>query len=325
MPSQQPTPSTVVVWRTPGPLAPPPPAVTPTTVPTIVNVTTPAHPPPPRTIHVRSPPAPQAPPHAATPVIPEFIARTPPPPSPVVIQVPPSPAPPRHAVVQVISSRLPDIEINPATPTTQSEEMVPEPIHVPPPSITVPAAVVQVGMGRPTPPPPFIVVRNPRSQGPEATPKPAQPVRPLTEIAPLFDGGVPEGMPSATQFQEQAPSIVTVSSPYAQALPAASPLPIIPPPASLVEIPGSIVQNRAVVRVPNPFPAVQDQLLEAAPTSPPAPLVKQSFSSSESAKSQLSIFGYGPVRHPFPIPPVDKRSSQSQVRLYLLGTLHPLH
>ena len=276
MPSQQPTAPTIVVRRTPVPPAPPPPAVPPTTV---VNVTTPAHPPPPRTVHVRSPPVPQAPPHAATSVIPEIISPPPlPPPPPVVVQVPPSPAPPPHAVVQVISRRLPDIEINPATPATQSEEIAPEPIHVPPPSITVPsAAVVQVGMGRPTPPPPFIMVRNPRAQGREATPKPVAPQsgeRPLTEITPLFDGVVPERGPSATQFQEQAPSIVTVSSPegVAQARPAASPLPIIPPPAALVEIPGNTVQNRAVVRVPNPFPAVQDQPLEAAPTSPPTPL-----------------------------------------------------
>lgn len=280
MPSQQPAPPTVVVRRTPAPLAPPP-AVTPTTVPTIVNVATPAQAPPSQIIHVRSPSVPQAPPRAATPVIPEIIAPPSLPPPPVVVQVPPSPAPPQHAVVQVISSRLPDIEIEPATPATQSEEMVPEPIHVPPSSITVPSAVVQVGMERPTQPPPFIVVRNPRTQTPVATPKPAQPVapqpedRPLTVIAPLFDG-VPEGMPSATQFQEQAPSIVTVSSPEgaAQALPTASqPLPVVPPPATLVEIPGGTVQNRAIVRVPNPFPPVQEQLLEAAPTSPPAPLV----------------------------------------------------
>lgn len=273
MPSQQPTPHTVVVRRTPGPLAPPPPAVTTTTVPTIVNVTTPAQPPPPRTIHVRSPPVPQAPPHAATPVIPEFIAPSALPPPPVVVQVPPSPAPRQHAVVQVISSRLPDIEIDPATPTAQSEEMVPEPIHAPPPSLTVPSAVLQVGMERPTPPPPFIVVRNPRSQGPAQPVAPPLEGRPLTVIAPLFDGGLPEGVPSATQLQEQAPSIVTVSSPEI-ALPSASqPLPIIPPPASLVEIPGSTVQNRAVVRVPNPFPVGQEPLLDAAPTSPPAPLV----------------------------------------------------
>ena len=293
MPSQQPTAPTVVVRRTPVPPAPPPPAVTPTTV---VNVTTPAHPPPPRTVYVRSPPVPPAPPHAATPVIPEFIARTPPPPGPVVVQVPPSPAPPLHAVVQVISSRLPDIEINPATPATQSEEIAPEPIHVPPPTITVPSAVVQVGMERPTPPPPFIVVRNPRAQGRGATPKPAQSAapqleeRPLTVITPLFDGVVPEGGP--TQLQEQAPSIVIGSSPgsVAQALPAASPLPIIPPPAALVEIPGSTVQNRAVVRVPNPFPVVQDQLLEAAPTSPPAPLLTH-VPSVPATPAVIQLFG----------------------------------
>ena len=273
MPSQQPTPPTVVVRRTPGPLAPPPPAVTSTTVPTIVNVSTPAQPPPPRTIQVRSPPVPQAPPHAATPVIPEIRAPSPLPPPPVVVQVPPSPAPQQHAIVQVISSRVPEIEIDPATPATQSEEIVPDPIHIPPPSLTVPSAVVQVGMERPTPPPPFIVVRNPRSQGPAQPVAPQPEERPLTVIAPFYDGGVPEGVPSATQLQEQAPSIVTVSSPEI-ALPAASQrLPIIPPPASLVEIPGSVVQNRAVVRVPNPFPDGQEQLLEAAPTSPPAPLV----------------------------------------------------
>jgi len=282
MPSQQPAPPTVVVRRTPVPPAPPQPAVTPTTVPTIVNVATPAQAPPPLTIHVRSPPIHTAPPRAATPVIPEIIAPPLLPPPPVVIQVPPSPAPPQHAVVQVISSRVPDIEIDPATPATQSEEIGPEPIHAPQRSITVPSAIVQVGMERPTPPPPFIVVRNPRPQGPEATPKPAQPVapqpeeRPLTVIAPLFDGGIPEGMPSATQAQGQAPSIATVSSPTSapQDLPTAPhPPPVIPPPASLVEIPGSIAQNRAVVRVPNPFPSVQEQLSEAAPISPPPPLV----------------------------------------------------
>lgn len=282
MPSQQPPPPTVVVRRTPGPLAPPPPAVTPTNVPTIVNITTPAQPPPPRSIYVRSPPvpqAPQAPPHATTPVIPESSTPSAPPPPPVVVQVPPLPAPQQHAIVQVISSRVPDIEIDPATPATQSEEIVPEPMHVPPPSLTVPSAVVQLGMGQPTPPPPLIVVRNPRPQGPAQPVAPQPEERPLTVIAPLFDGGVPEGVPSATQLQEQAPSIVTVSSPEI-ALPAASqPLPIIPPPASLVEIPGSLVQNRAVVRVPNPFPDGQEQLLGVAPTpplaptSPPAPLV----------------------------------------------------
>ena len=284
MPSHQPAPPTVVVRRTPAPLAPSPPAVAPTTVPTIINVSTPAQAPPPRTIHVRSPPVPQVPPRAATPVIPEIIAPPPLPPPPVVVQVPPSPAPPQHAVVQVISNRPPDIEIDPGTPAQAEEMMVPEPIHAPPPVITVPSAVVQVGMERPTPPPPFIVVRNPRTQIPEPTPRQTLPEeRPLTVIAPISDPGhehfgvgAPEGMPSATQFQGPAPSIATVSSPESapQAIPAApQPPPVIPLPASLVEIPGSIVQNRAVVRVPNPFPAAQEQPLEAASILPTAPSV----------------------------------------------------
>ena len=280
MPSHQPAPPTVVVRRTPMPLAPSPAAVAPTTVPTIINVATPAQAPPPRTIHVRSPPVHQVPPRAATPVIPEIIAPPPLPPAPVVVQVPP---PPQHVVVQVIPSRPPDIEIDPGTPAVQSE-MVPEPIHSPPPVITVPSVIVQVGMERPTPPQPFVVVRNPRSQIPEPTPRQAPPEeRPLTVIAPISDSGheqfgvgAPEGMPSATQFQGQAPSIATVPSPEIapEAMPAAPQQPpVIPPPASLVEIPGSIVQNRAVVRVPNPFPAAQEQPLDAASIAPTAPVV----------------------------------------------------
>ena len=225
---------------------------------------------------MRSPSVPQAPPRVATPVIPESISI---PPAPIVVQVPPSPAPPQHAVVQVISNRPPDIEIDPGTPAAQPE-VVPEPIHVPPPVITVPSAVVQVGMERPTPPPLFIVVRNPRLQRPESAPQPAPAAeRPLTVIAPIndeqFDAGAIEGMAAATQSQGQAHSIATVSSPESapQALPVAPQLPVIPPPASLVEIPGSIVQNRAVVRVPNPFLAAQEQPLEAAPTLPSTPPV----------------------------------------------------
>lgn len=286
MPSQQPAPPTVVVRRTPAPPAPPPPAVAPTPAPTVVNVATPTQAPPPQTIHVRPPSLPQALPRAATPVIPEIIAPPPLPPPPVVVQVPPSPAPPRHAVVQVVSGRPPDIEIDPGTPATQSEEMVPEPIHVPSPAITVPSAIVQVGMERPTPPPPLIVVRNPRPQRPGPSPQLAQSVAPpekhrLTVITPISESGhepideVPEGISPATPFQGQTPSFASVPSPESvpQALPAAPQLPaLIPPPASLVEIPGSVVQNRAVVRVPNPFPAVQEQPLEAAPASPAAPL-----------------------------------------------------
>ena len=284
MPSHQPAPPTVVVRRTPVPLVTSPPAVAPTTVPTIINVATPAQAPPSRTIHVRSPPVPQAPPRAVTPAIPEIIAPPPLPPPPVVVQVPPSPAPPQHAVVQVISNRPPDIEVDPGTPVVRPGEIVPQPVHTPPPVITVPSAIVQVDMERPTPPPPFIVVRNPRSQIPEPTPRQVLPEdRPLTVIAPIsdpgheqFGAGAPEGMPSATQFQGQAPSIATVSSPESapQVMPAApQPPPLIPPPASLVEIPGSVVQNRAVVRVPNPFPAAQEQPLEAVSISPTAPVV----------------------------------------------------
>jgi hypothetical protein len=216
-------PPTVVVRRTPAPPAPPPAACANNRTHCRqrcdpgAGSSTPNYP-----CAIAS--VPQAPPRAATPVIPEIIAPPPLPPPPVVVQVPPSPAPPQHAVVQVVSNR-------PRT-SKSTQELLPlnqrnwfpnqymsrrhlsqflQPL----------CRSVWSGPLRLTP---FIVVRNPRPQRPEVT-QLAQPVappeeRPLTVIAPIsepgheqIDGGVPEGMPSATQIQGQTPSIATVSSP----------------------------------------------------------------------------------------------------------------